>query len=207
LIKESLDVDNDVKEIILGKLKELKIKYDKVSLPLTFKYGIPAYYIIAMAEASTNLAKYSGMRYGLQEEIKGSFNEYFSNVRSSGFGKEAKRRIILGTFTRMAGYRDQYYLKAMKVRRLIIEEYNKLYKKYDLLISPTMPCIAPRFSDIVKLTPLKQYMMDVLTVGPNLAGLPHASFNAGFSKRMPVGVMFTANYLNEKKIIEIGKKF
>jgi len=207
LIKESLDVDKEVKDIILNKLKEMNIKYELVSLPLNAKYGVPCYYIIAMAEASTNLAKYCGMRYGAEEELKGSFDEYFSNIRTKYFGKEAKRRIILGTFARTAGYRDQYYLKAFKVRTLLIEEYKKAFEKYDLLVSPTMPIIAPKIKDVEKLTPIQNYMMDTLTVGANLAGLPHLSVNAGFVKKMPVGIMFTANYLNEKKLIEKGKKF
>ena len=160
-----------------------------------------------MAEASTNLAKYCGMRYGMHEELKGNFNEYFSKVRSNFFGKEAKRRVILGTFTRMAGYRDAYYLKAAKVRTLIINEYKKAFKKYDLLVSPTMPIIAPKFSEIDKLTPLENYMMDIMTVGPNLAGLPHISLNVGFKDKMPVGIMFIADHLNDNKLIEVGKKW
>src|SRR3989338_1395244 len=105
----------------IEKLQELGAKYKEVYLPST-KYALAAYYIIATSEASTNLAKYSGMRYGLQEEIKGDFNEYFSSVRSKGLGQEAKRRIMLVTFARMSGYRDAYYLRAMKVRTLIIKD-------------------------------------------------------------------------------------
>jgi len=202
VIKESLNVDKDVKDIILSNLD----KYELVSLPLAEKYGLSCYYILAMAEASTNLARYCGMRYGAHEELKGDFNEYFSNVRSRYFGKEAKRRIILGTFTRMAGYRDAYYLKAAKVRSLIINEYKNAFKKYDLLVSPTMPIVAPKFSDIDKLTPLQNYMMDILTVGPNLAGLPHISYNAGFKNKMPVGIMYIADHLNDNKLIQIGKE-
>ena len=106
----------------------------------------------------------------------------------------------------MAGYRDAYYLKAAKVRTLIINEYKKAFKKYDLLVSPTMPIIAPKFSEIDKLTPLENYMMDIMTVGPNLAGLPHISLNAGFKDKMPVGIMFIADHLNDNKLIEVGKK-
>ena len=206
LIKESLNVDKEIKDLTIKKLNELKIPYEPVSLPLAEKYGIPVYYIIAMSESSTNLAKFSGLRYGLELDLEGNFNEYFSKVRSAGFGKEAKRRIILGTFARMAGYRDAFYLKAMKIRTLIIEEYKKLFNKYDLLVSPTMPVTAPKFSEIQKLTPLQQYMMDTLTVGPNLAGLPHISLNAGFVNKLPVGIMFIADHLNENKLIEIGDK-
>jgi len=206
IIKESLNVDKEIKELILKKLEQLKIKYDLISLPLTEKYSLATYYIIAMSEASTNLAKYSGIRYGYEEEIKGTFDEYFSKIRSKAFNKESKRRIILGTFARMSGFRDAYYLKAMKVRTLIIEEYKKAFQKYDLLLSPTMPIIAPKFSETQKLTPLQNYMMDILTVGPNLAGLPHLSVNSGSSKGMPVGLQLIANHLNENRLFALGEK-
>ncbi|MDD5650509.1 MAG: amidase family protein [Candidatus Nanoarchaeia archaeon] len=201
IIKESLNVDKEIKELILKTVKEKFGDYDLISLPLTEKYAIPVYYIIAMAESSTNLAKYCGMRYGAASELKGSFDEYFSQVRTEYFGQETKRRIILGTFTRMAGYRDAFYLKAAKVRNLIIQEYKNVFKKYDLIISPTMPVIAPKFSEIEKLTPLENYMMDILTVGPNLAGLPHISCNCGFVKKMPVGIMYIADHLNDYKLL------
>ena len=146
------------------------------------------------------------MRYGIEEELKGNFNEYFTRIRSNNFGKEAKRRILIGTFARMAGFRDAYYIKALKVRTLIIEEYRKAFKKFDVLVSPTVPILPPRFSDINKLTIMQNYMIDVLTVSPNLAGLPHLSVNAGFSKKLPVGIMFTANHFEENKLFNIGKR-
>ena len=205
LIKETLDVDPKIKDIILKKLDEMNVEYEKVSLPKTSKYALPSYYIIAMAEASTNLAKYCGMRYGQEGKVNLPFNESFSEVRTKNFNKEVKRRIILGTFTRMAGYRDAFYLKAMKVRTLVIEEYKDLFKKYDLLVSPTMPIVAPKLSEVNKLKPRDHYMMDVMTVGPNLAGIPHMSVNAGFYDKLPVGIMFTANHLNEKRLFQVGK--
>ena len=129
-------VDKKVeKEIWKGikKLESLGCKYQEITLPHT-KYALSAYYIIAASEASTNLAKYCGMRYGASEDIQGNMNEYFSSVRTKYFGEEAKRRILLGTFARMAGYRDQYYLKAMKVRSLIIQDFKQAFKKFDVLI-------------------------------------------------------------------------
>lgn len=182
--------------------KELGIKYEEVSLPLNAKYSIPAYYLIAMAEASTNLAKYCGMRYGAHAELKGTFDEYFTKVRSEFFGEEAKRRIILGTFARMAGFRDAYYLRAMKLRTLLIDEYAKIFKKFDLVAHPTMPIVAPQFDEIEKLTPLENYMMDICTVPANLAGLPHISVPAGKSKGMPIGLMLSASHLQETKLIQ-----
>jgi len=202
VIKEALDINKDIKDIVLSKLKN----YDLISLPSIKKYGIPTYYLIALTEASTNLARYCGLRYGNTLNLEGEFNDFFSNVRSKYFQKESKRRIILGTFARMAGFRDAFYLKAMKTRTLIIEEYKKAFKKYDILVSPTMPIIAPKFSEISKLSPLENYQMDSLTVGPNLTGLPHLSLNAGFYKKMPVGIMLIANHLQENKLKTLGEE-
>ena len=106
----------------------------------------------------------------------------------------------------MSGFRDAYYLKAASVRTKIIEEYKKIFKKYDVIISPTMPIFPPKFEEIEKLTPLQNYMMDILTAGPNLAGLPHLSINAGFAKELPVGMMLIADHLKEKNLIELGKR-
>jgi aspartyl-tRNA(Asn)/glutamyl-tRNA(Gln) amidotransferase subunit A len=209
IIKESLGdgVDEAVKSKIWGAIKKLEslgVKYEEISLPLVSKYGIETYYLIAMSEASTNLARYCGMRYGKHERLEGNFNEYFSKVRSLNFGDEVKRRIIIGTFARMAGFRDAYYMKSMKVRTKIIEEYKKAFEKYSLLVSPTMPIIAPKFSEIEKLTPLQNYMIDVMTVGPNLAGLPHMNVTVGFKDNLPIGMLLIADHLQEKRIIQVG---
>lgn len=207
LIKESLKVDEKVKDKMMeavNKLHEIGVKVDKVSLPLTNRYGIPCYYIIAMCEASTNLARYCGMRYGKHEDLVSNFDEYFSDVRSKNFNEETKRRIILGTFARMTGFREAYYIKAMKVRTKIIIEYKKALKRYDALISPTMPIVAPRFDEIEKLTPLQIYMMDFLTVGPNLAGLPHLNVPIGLVDKLPVGMLLIGDHLNEGKLIQLA---
>lgn len=198
-------IDSAVSKTVWASLKKLEkagAKISKVSLPLNSKYAISTYYLIAMAESSTNLAKYCGMRYGAHETLSGSFNEYFSKVRSRNFGEEAKRRILLGTFARMSGFRDAYYLKAMKVRTKLIKEFKIAFKSFDVLAHPTMPIVAPKFSEIKKLSPLKQYSMDLCTVPASLAGLPHISVNAGTAKKMPVGVMFTANHLKEAKLVK-----
>ncbi len=212
VIKESFGegVDSEVSEAVKGAVKgleELGVNNGEVSLPLTMKYGVEAYYLLSMAEASTNLAKFCGMRYGKEEKMEGSFNEYFTKVRSQYFSKEAKRRIIIGTFARMAGFRDAYYIKAMKARTKIIEEYKKAFKKYDVLVSPTMPFIAPKFSEIEKMTPLQNYMADILTAGPNIAGLPHISVPCGIKDGMPIGVMFIANHFEEKKLARIASAY
>ncbi len=174
-----------------------------IELPITMRYGIPCYYIIAMAEASTNLARYCGIRYGAALEIHDKhFDDYFSEVRASYFGKEAKRRVILGTFARMAGYREAYYLRACKIRTKIIEEYKRVFKEVDLILSPTMPIVAPRFDEIENLTPVQNYMMDLLTVGPNLAGVPHINIPFGKSKGLPIGVMLAAQHLKEGVLLK-----
>ena len=200
--------DKEVLDAVWSGVKKLEsaagIKYEEVSLPITMKYGLAAYYLLATAEASTNLARYCGMRYGKHESLQGGFNEYFTKVRSLNLTPEAKRRIMLGTFTRMAGYRDAYYLKATKVRTLIIEEYKKAFKKYDVLVSPVSPTLPPLFKDIEKLTPLQNYMADIMTVGPNLAGIPHASIPAGFAGKLPVGMMLMTDHLQEGKLMQIG---
>ena len=222
LVKESIGkgVQQGVKDNLMKSIE--KIKYDFVSLPLTFDISVQDYYLISMSEVSTNLSKLCGLRYGVQEKPTGlNFNEYFSKVRSKNFTKEAKRRIILGTFARMSGFRDAYYLKALKVRTKIIDEYKKIFKKYDLIITPTMPNIAPKFSEIDKMTPLENYMMDIMTAGPNLAGFPHLNIPNGFSKNilvkktrkpsdetsvgMPTGMLVIANHFEEHKLIDFAR--
>lgn len=187
----------------IKKLESLGMKYREINLPNT-RYALSSYYIIATAEASTNLARYCGMRYGASLPLSGNFNEYFSKVRSKYLGDEAKRRVLLGTYARMAGYRDQYYLKAMKVRTLIIRDFKRAFGKFDALAAPTMPCIAPRLKEIEKMPPIKQYMMDVLTVGPNLAGIPQLSVPCGSVRGMPLGLHILGDHLQEGKILGIG---
>ncbi|MBI4149770.1 Asp-tRNA(Asn)/Glu-tRNA(Gln) amidotransferase subunit GatA [Candidatus Woesearchaeota archaeon] len=188
----------------IKKLESAGATYEEISLKIPIKYGISTYYLLGTSEASTNLAKYCGMRYGKQDKLEGSFNEYFTKVRSSYLGEEAKRRIMLGTFARMAGYRDAYYLKALKVRTLMINEYKKAFKKYDVLATPTVSILPPKFSEIEKLTPLQCYMIDVLTVGPNIAGLPHLNMPVGMEKGLPVGMLLTADHLQEGKLVQLG---
>jgi len=183
------------------KAEELGCKISNVSLPLNAKYGVAVYYLIAMSEASTNLAKYCGMRYGFSKKLVGDFNEYFSSVRSDAFGEEAKRRIIIGTFARMSGFRDAYYLKAMKVRTKLINEFKRVFSQVDLVVSPSMPMVAPKFSEIEKLSPLENYAADLCTVPPNLGGFPHATTNAGKCNGLPVGLMAIANHFEDAKAV------
>lgn len=210
VVRETLGegVDSEVRDAVWAAVKALEsegISYKEVSLPLTAEYGLATYYIIAVSEASTNLARYCGMRYGHQEKIQGDFNAYFSKIRDTAFGKEAKRRVMLGTFARMAGFRDAYYLRALKVRSRIIAEYKSAFKGCDALVSPSMPVTAPRFDEIERLKPLQHYMMDVLLVGPNLAGLPHLSVPAGNDQKgMPIGTLLIGDHLQEETLLSLG---
>jgi aspartyl-tRNA(Asn)/glutamyl-tRNA(Gln) amidotransferase subunit A len=194
----------------LEKLKEMGAEVEEVDMPLlSGDYAVPSYYVLAMAEASTNLAKMSGMRYGLEmnpEDFE-DFNEYFSEVRSEGFGVEAKRRILLGTYTRMAGYRDQYYIKAAEVRQKIIDRFKEAFQEYDVLVSPSMPNIAPKIEEAESMDPAEIYAMDTLTVGPNLAGLPMISVPNGKSDGMPTGLHIVADHFEEKKILDVAYSF
>jgi aspartyl-tRNA(Asn)/glutamyl-tRNA(Gln) amidotransferase subunit A len=200
-------INPDVEQRVWTSIKELESQgaiIRNVTLPHT-KFSLSSYYIIAMAEASTNLAKFCGLRYGLQKNIRGRFDQYISKIRTAGFGEEAKRRIILGTFTRMAGYRDAYYLKALKVRTKVIEDFKKAFMNVDVLAAPTMPVIAPRFDEIAEMEPIQHYMMDILTVAPNLAGIPMVSVPCGKHEGMPVGLHLMADHLNEVKMIQAAQ--
>jgi aspartyl-tRNA(Asn)/glutamyl-tRNA(Gln) amidotransferase subunit A len=200
-------VDPGVEKKVWASIKNMEshgAQIKKVTLPHT-KFSLSSYYIIAMAEASTNLAKFCGLRYGLHFPLLGNFNDYFSDVRTEGFGEEAIRRIILGTFSRMAGYRNKYYLKAMKVRTKVIEDFKKVFRKVDVLASPTMPVIAPRFDEIERMEPIQHYMMDILTVAPNLAGIPMISIPCGKHHGMPVGLHLISDHFMECKILQAAK--
>ena len=201
------NLDEEIEKEVWNSIKKMEDNgavYEKVSLKLT-KAALVSYYIIATAEASTNLAKYCGMRYGAHEKIEGNFNQYFSNIRTKYLGQEAKRRIILGTFTRMAGYRDAYYLKAMKIRTLVINEFKNIFNRYNIIASPTMPILPPKFSEIEKLKPVEQYQMDSLTAPCNLAGLPHLSIPV--KNKTPIGLHLIGDHLQEEKLISIGSIF
>lgn len=200
-------VDKEVEKVFFEKISFLEAqgaKIESVSLPLNAEFTIPAYYLISASEVSTNLARYCGMRYGLEGEMRGNFDEYFSGVRSEGFGLEVKRRLMLGTFARMSGFRDAYYLRALKVRARLLQEFLAAFKKVDLICNPTMPFIAPSFSELQKLSPLQHYYSDLFVCPANVSGLPHISVNAGFSKGLPVGIMFTAPHFMEKELVCAG---
>ncbi len=170
-----------------------------------YEFSVAAYYIIATAEVSTNLARYCGLRYGkLAENFEDHFDEFFTRQRSQFFGMEAKRRIVLGTFARMAGYRDKYYLKAMKIRRALIEEIKEIFRGNDLIATPTMPILAPKIEDARSLSPIEVYALDILTIPPNLCGFPHASFPIDHEPS-PIGCQFIANHFQESTLFHVGR--
>ncbi len=192
------------------KLEDQGFEVEEVDMPLlSAEYAVPAYYVLAMAEASTNLAKFAGIRYGIEydPEEYSDFNEYFSEVRTEGFGEEVKRRVLLGTYTRQAGYRDQYYVKAAKVRQKIINQFKEAFEEYDVLISPSMPNIAPKIEEAESMSPEEVYAMDTLTVGPNLAGMPMISVPNGTSEGMPTGLHIIGDHFEEQKVLDTAYTF
>ena len=181
---------------------------ESVDMP-SLKYAMPAYYVLATSEASTNLARYVGMRYGHQDgDYSLKFDDFFSDVRSRYFGDEAKRRILLGTFTRMAGYSDRYYSKARQVRQVVIQDYKRVLKDHDAVLAPTMPFTAPRFDDISKMSALDNYKADYLTVPANIAGTPHMSVPCGYgSDGMPIGMQFVADHWDEDVLFTMAEEW
>jgi aspartyl-tRNA(Asn)/glutamyl-tRNA(Gln) amidotransferase subunit A len=172
----------------------------------SIEFALASYYTIAMAEASSNLARYDNIRYGFDSSPDSyEWNTYFAKVRSK-FGEEVKRRIIIGTYVLSSGYYGKYYLKAQKVRTKLKEELSSLYKKYDVLIAPTMPVLPFKFGEKID-DPLKMYMIDIDTVIANLTGIPAISVPAGFSKGLPIGLQIMADELQEQTLFEAASLF
>jgi aspartyl-tRNA(Asn)/glutamyl-tRNA(Gln) amidotransferase subunit A len=180
----------------IDSLEGLGASWAECSLP-TLKYALPAYYLIAMSEASSNLARYDGVRYGYSQEYSSEdWNTVFSRNRRRGFGAEVRRRIILGTYALSSGYYDMYYLKALKVRTLIKADFDKAFQDFDVLVGPTMPILPFKIGEKIN-DPLALYMCDLLTVPQNLVGCPAISIPCGFVEGLPVGMQITAPPLRE----------
>ena len=199
----------DVKEQILNAVKVLEEKgavVEEFDLSLV-KYAIPAYYIIADAEASSNLARFDGVKYGYRtEEYEGLHNMY-KKTRSKGFGAEVKRRIMLGSFVLSSGYYDAYYLKALRTKALIKQAFDKAFAKYDMIVAPAAPTTAPELGKSLS-DPMKMYLSDIYTISVNLAGLPGISIPVGKdSKGLPVGMQLIGDCFQEKKIIQAAYTF
>ncbi len=183
----------------LGKVAEVK----EVSLP-SLNYSLPAYYVIAMSEASSNLARYDGVRYGYTLEKLDSWRRFFAKVRAEGFGEEVKRRIMMGSFALSTGYYGKYYLKALKVRTLVINDFKRAFESFDVLISPTMPDVAFKIGEIQD--PVTMYLADFNTVPANLAGIPALSIPLLEVDGLPVGIQLMGNHFSENLLISFAKK-
>ncbi len=188
----------------IHKLEELGATRTEVKMPHT-KYALAAYYIIAMSEASSNLARFDGMRYGLRTEDS-DWHTTFSQVRAAGFGDEVKRRILLGTYALSAGYHDKYYLKALKVRTLIKQDFERAFSDVDVLITPTMPYPAFKLGEKIG-DPLSLYLADVDTVPINLAGVPSVSVPCGFCGKLPIGMQIIGKHFDEATILRTAYTF
>ena len=187
-------------------LEDLGVTYEEISLP-SLKYALATYYIIAMSEASSNLARYDGIRYGYRvERDDADWSKIYARNRRIGFGAEVRRRIILGTYALSAGYYEQYYLKALKIRTIIRREFERALKKFTVLIGPTMPL--PPFNIGEKIQdPLTLYMCDILTVPANLIGYPAISIPCGFENNLPIGLQIIGKPFDENMLLKISLAF
>ena len=202
-------LDPEVKAAVLQAAEELKKKgaiVEEFDLSLV-EYAIPAYYVIACAEASSNLARFDGVKYGYRtKEYEGLHNMY-KKSRSEGFGPEVKRRIMLGSFVLSSGYYDAYYLKALRTKALIKQAFDKAFEKYDVILGPAAPTTAPKLGQSLS-DPIKMYLGDIYTISVNLAGLPGISLPCGKDKKgLPIGLQLIGNCFEEKKIIRAAYAF
>jgi aspartyl-tRNA(Asn)/glutamyl-tRNA(Gln) amidotransferase subunit A len=201
-------VDQQVEKAVweaIARLEELGASWQQVSLPHT-RYALAAYYVIAMSEASSNLARFDGLRYGLRMGEDRDWHTTFSEIRSKGFGPEVKRRILLGTYALSAGYYGRYYLKALKVRTLIKDDFLRAFKEVDLLASPTMPIPAFKIGERIN-DPLSLYMADVFTVPINLAGVPAISLPCGFAGHLPIGLQLIGRHFEESLVLRAAHAY
>mgnify|MGYP003079292449 FL=1 len=196
-------LDPEVKAAVLGAAKKLEEKgaiVEEFDLSLV-EYAIPAYYVIACAEASSNLARFDGVKYGYRTEQYDGLHNMYKKTRSEGFGAEAKRRIMLGSFVLSSGYYDAYYLKALRTKALIKQAFDKAFEKYDVILGPAAPTTAPKLGESLS-DPLKMYLGDIYTISVNLAGLPGVTLPCGTDQSgLPIGLQLIGDCFAEKKII------
>lgn len=201
-------VDEDVKAKIMDALKVLEDRgatWEEVSLPHS-KYAVAAYYLISSSEASANLARFDGVRYGVRAENAESLIELYKETRSQGFGNEVKRRIMLGTFALSSGYYDAYYKKAQQVRTLIKNDFEKIFEEYDVVVGPTAPTPAFKIGEKIN-DPLTMYANDILTIPVNLAGVPGISVPCGFVNDLPVGLQIIGKHFDESTVYRVAHTF
>ena len=202
-------IDEEVKAAILAAAEVYKAQgavIEEFDLGLV-EYAIPAYYVIASAEASSNLARFDGVKYGYRAKDYEGLHPMYKKTRSEGFGAEVKRRIMLGSFVLSSGYYDAYYLKALRTKALIKKAFDQAFEKYDLILGPTAPTTAPRIGESLS-DPIKMYLGDIYTISVNLAGLPGMSVPCGVdSKGLPIGMQLIGNCFEEKKLIQAAYTF
>jgi aspartyl-tRNA(Asn)/glutamyl-tRNA(Gln) amidotransferase subunit A len=186
-------------------LTELGAVFQEVSLP-NAPLSVPTYYVVAPAEASSNLARYDGVRFGHRAESVKNLEELYKKSRGEGFGAEVQRRIMIGTYVLSHGYYDAYYLQAQKVRRLIAEDFRRAYEQVDLILAPTTTDVAFRFGE-KSADPVAMYLNDIYTIAANLAGIPALSMPAGFSDGLPVGVQLMGNYFDEARLLNAAHQY
>ena len=202
-------LDEEVMVAVLAAAKVLEEKgaiVEEFDLSLV-EYAIPAYYVIASAEASSNLARFDGVKYGYRTEVYEGLHNMYKKSRSEGFGPEVKRRIMLGSFVLSSGYYDAYYLKALRTKALIKQAFDKAFEKYDVILGPAAPTTAPKLGESLS-DPIKMYLGDIYTISVNLAGLPGLSMPCGIdSKGLPIGVQMIGDCFKEKNIIRAAYAF
>lgn len=186
-------------------LKSLGADYKEISMPI-MEYTLPTYYILAPAEASSNLARYDGVRYGLRTKHSPDVITMLMRTRDEGFGAEVKQRIMIGTYALSAGYYDAYYLKAQKVRTLVRQAYDEAFKEFDVLISPTSPTVAFGIGERVD-DPFQMKLADVCTIPVNLAGIPAISLTCGFHDGLPIGMQIMGKPFDEETILRVAYAF
>ena len=202
-------LDPEVKESILKAAKVLEEKgaiLEEFDLSLV-EYAIPAYYVIASAEASSNLARFDGVKYGYRTKEYNGLHNMYKKSRSEGFGPEVKRRIMLGSFVLSSGYYDAYYIKALKTKALIKQAFDRAFEKYDVILGPAAPTTAPKLGESLS-DPIKMYLGDIYTISVNLAGLPGISVPCGVdSKGLPIGMQLIGDCFKEDNIIRAAYAF
>jgi aspartyl-tRNA(Asn)/glutamyl-tRNA(Gln) amidotransferase subunit A len=201
-------LDGQVEQVVRDALKELEkqgaILVD-IDLPNT-GLSVPAYYVIAPAEASSNLSRFDGVRYGYRCENPVDLTDLYKRSRGEGFGSEVKRRIMIGTYALSAGYYDAYYLQAQKIRRLIQQDFADAFAQCDVIAGPTSPTVAFGFGE-KNANPIAMYLSDIYTIATNLAGLPAMSIPAGFSQNLPVGLQLIGNYWQEAQLLNVAHRY
>ena len=201
-------LDGDVAKVIetaIAEYKKLGAEFVDISLP-NASLSIPVYYVLAPAEASSNLSRYDGVRYGHRAAEYDDLMEMYMKSRAEGFGEEVKRRILIGAYVLSAGYYDAYYLKAQKIRHLIAEDFKAAFKQCDIIMGPTVPSTAFKTGEKTG-DPIAMYLQDIYTIATNLAGLPGMSVPAGFSHDLPVGLQIIGNYFDEARMLNVAHAY